>query len=154
MWGMLGLMPDFVSEFDEDLGGEPPDRVRVGDIISIATRAKKPVFKASENFDDLAQLRVLGEAEGDRHLYLCLVTAGDAEHVNPTVVVGKKHAFDFGPEERFHVCEGVIVSDLHVRGIAKKQRGRSCGKCTEYNEDASHDEEAYLCRTCRENPWR
>ncbi len=159
MWGMYGNSPDDQSprceEGSEIVALDPDDVVRVGDIISVATRSKKPLFQTSQNYDNIAQLRVLGIAIGDRTLYLCLVTAGDAEHINPTVVVGKGQAFDFRADEFYHGCEGVIVSDLHVRGIAKKQRGRFCDKCTEYNEDVRIPlTDPYLCMTCRENPWR
>lgn len=154
MWGMMGLAPDWATEFDAEFVEERDDKVHVGDIIVVATRSKKPVLKGSENFDDIAQLRVLGEAQGERTLYLCLVTDGDSEHVNPTVTVGRKQAFDYGHDPRFNGCDGIILSDIHVRGIAKKQRGRSCAKCTDYNEDAPSEPERYLCLTCRENPWR
>ena len=159
MWGMFGLPLDLTSTDSEEDGEkmlwDSNDIVLVGDIVVVATRAKKPVMATSKNFDDLAHLRVLGEAQGERKLYLCLVTAGDSEHINPTTIVGKKHAFDYDVDKFYHDCDGVIVSDNHVRGIAKKQRGRFCEKCTEYNEDVRMLEtEAYMCLACRENPWR
>lgn len=160
MWGMIGLAPDWNIDFTSEEAGEKvpwdsDDSVHVGDIISICTRAKRPVFATSENFDDYAQLRVLGESKGDRTLYLCLVTEGDSEHVSPTVVVGRGQAHDYGVDAFFQGCDGIIVSDLHVRGIAKKQRGRFCGKCTDYNEDIRLPaDEPYMCLTCRQNPWR
>jgi hypothetical protein len=131
------------------------EQIEKGDIIIVATRAKRPVLKENKNFDDTAQLRVLGEVQDDEKiLYLCLVTDGDAEHVNPTVTVGYKQIFDFDHDPRFNGCNGIVLSNIHIRGIAKKQRGRSCIKCTDYNEDAPLEPEHYLCSICRENPWR
>lgn len=160
MWPFVfGLAPELQSLQDEEKGEDTAldsdNSVCVGDIIKIATRMNKPVLMSSVDFNDLAQLRVVGEAKGDRTLYLCLVTAGDAEHVNPTVVIGRGQAHDYGVDPFFHGCDGIIISDLHIRGIAKKQRGRFCEKCTDYNEDVrTPTTEAYLCRTCRENPYR
>ncbi len=160
MWHMFGHPLDWQSLQGEGKGEEmaldPDDSVHVGDIVKIATRAKKPVLMTSENFNDVAQLRIVGEAKGDRLLYLCLVTAGDAEHVNPTVIIDKgKQAHNYGVDPFFYGCDGIIISDLHIRGIAKKQRGRFCEKCTEYNEDVRTPlTEVYLCLVCRENPYR
>lgn len=159
MWGMFGLSPDWLSQQNEESGEkvswDSDDTVHVGDIIVVATRSKKPVLQTSENYDDLAQLRVLGQAQGDRMLYLCLVTAGDSEHITPTVIVGRGQAHDYGVDPFFNGCDGIILSEFHLRRIAKKQRGRFCEKCTEYNEDVRTPEtEPYLCLTCRENPWR
>lgn len=157
MWGMFGLVPDLdlEEEAGEKVSLDSDDNVQVGDIVTVATRALKPVLETSENYDDKAELRVVGEAQGDRKVYLCLVTDGDAVHINPTVIIGNGQAFDYGHDPRFNGCDGIILSEFHVRGIAKKQRGRSCVKCTEYNKDVRiPKEEAYYCRTCRENPWR
>lgn len=157
MWHMIGHLPDWQSLQDEEKGEKealnPDDMIHVGDIIKIATRAMKPVLVTSENYNDFAQLRVVGEVKGDRTLYLCLVTDGDAEHVCPTVIIDKGQAHNYGVDPFFNGCNGIIVSDLHIRGIAKKQRGRFCEKCTEYNEDI-RTTEPYLCLTCRENPYR
>lgn len=158
MWGMIGLSPDWLSDVTEEgdnLAWDTEDLVHVGDIVMIATRSLKPVFKNSVNFDDRAELRVLGEAQGDSKMYICLVTAGDAEHVKPTIIVGKGQAFDYGVDPRFYGCDGIIVTENHIRHIAKKQRGRHCEKCTDYNEDVRLAvSEAYLCLTCRQNPYR
>jgi len=75
--------------------------------------------------------------------------------VTPTLSVGRSQAHDFNVDPYYHDCDGIIVSDLHIRGIAKKQRGRFCDKCTDYNEDVRIPlAEPYLCMTCRDNPWR
>lgn len=158
MWGMIGLSPDWLSDVtdeDDNLGLNPEDLVHVGDIVVIATRLLKPVFKNSVNFDDRAELRVLGETQGDSKMYICLVTAGDAEHIKPTIIVGKSQAFDYGVDPRFYGCDGIIVTENHIRYIAKKQRGRHCEKCTDYNEDVRLAADvAYLCLACRQNPYR
>jgi hypothetical protein len=158
MWSMMGLSPDWMSQTTaegEEVAWDSDDNVHVGDIVVIATRALKPIFKTSENVEDQAELRVLGEAQGDSKMYICLVTAGDAEHVRPTIVVGKNQAFNYGVESRFYGCDGIIVTENHIRRIAKKQRGRHCEKCTDYNEDIRMAaDEAYLCLTCRQNPYR
>lgn len=156
---MMGFAFDWNVDFDKETDEkkatlDSSDSVHVGDIVTIFTRAKKPIFATSSNYDDMAQLRVLGESKGDRTLYLCLVTDGDAEHISPTVIVGKNQAHDYNVEPFYRGCDAIIVSDLHLRGIAKKQRGRFCDKCTEYNEDVHVEDERYLCHVCRENPWR
>lgn len=159
MWGMIGLSPGWIPELEEEAGEkvswDADDAIHVGDIVAFATRNKRPVLITSENFDDTAELRVLGMAQGDRTLYLCLITGADIEHVSPTTIVGRGQAYDYGVEPRFQGCDAIIVSDLHIRRIAKKQRGRSCDKCTDYNEDIRMPaNEPYMCLTCRQNRWR
>ena len=84
MWGMIGLSPDWMStsnsESDENVAWDSDETVHVGDIIRVATRNRRPVLMNSINYDDHAELRILGTAIGDSTLYMCLVTDGDAEH--------------------------------------------------------------------------
>lgn len=131
------------------------DKIHVGDIVLIATRDKNPVFKSTSDYNDEAKLRVLGEVGDEYKQYLCLVTSGDAEHIMPTTVVNKTISREYEVESRFYGYDAIVVSELHVRKIAKKQRGCFCLKCMEYNEHMDHNNQAnYLCSTCKTNPWR
>lgn len=149
---MVGLTPS-CDEDDEAFDEEPP--FVVGDIVEVATRLRKPVVANSLRFDDVAQLRIIGEAEDQRRVFVMLVTQGDAEHVCPTLTVAKHHCVNFGVDERFLDCEGIIVSEHHVRRVVKQQRGAWCVKCSDYNEDVRLDDgQPWLCAACRDNPWR
>ncbi len=149
-WGADG------DESDENDGLMYGGLIVIGDIVEIATRNRKPILVTSNRFDDRAQLRVLGEAiDMERTMYLLLVTDGDAAHVTPTWIVNKGHIVDFRVDPRFIGCDCIISSRLYMRRVIKEQRGQFCKKCTEYNEEARIQfGEKYLCRSCRENPWR
>lgn len=159
MFGMIGFIPDLrevdVEEPDEDPAAWNEDDVTPGDIVEVATRHGKPVLAKSQNYDDKAQLRVLGSAQGDRIVYVMLVTQADVEHVKPNTRVDKRMLHDYGIEKRFLGEDAIVVSDFHMRRIVKQQRGRWCEKCDEYNEEVRTDySEVYFCPTCRDNPWR
>ncbi len=156
MFGLLGFIPDLPEEpAVEPVAKLTWDDVVPGDIVEVATRYGKPALAKSENYDDMAQLRVLGSVQGDRIVFVMLVTEADVKHVLPNTRVTKRMIDEYGIEKRFLGDEAILVSDLHVRGMVKQQRGRWCEKCDEYNEDVRTDyAEVYYCLTCRENPWR
>ena len=155
MFGMLGLIPDLREEDVEAEKTAWYESIVPGDIVEVATRYGKPALAKSENFDDKAQLRVLGSVQGDRLIFVMLVTAADAKHVVANTRVDKRMLHDYGIESRFLGEEAIVVTDLHARRIVKEQRGRWCEKCDEYNEDVRTDyAEVYFCPTCRDNPWR
>ncbi len=157
MYGMFSFIPDQNDDDTEETVEDPfwsGDNVVVGDIVEVATRYGKPALSKSNNYDDKAHLRILGLAQGDRILYVMLVTNADVQILSNTRV-DKRMAQDYGIETRFIGEEAIVVSDLHVRGIVKKQRGRWCEKCDEYNEEVRMEySTVYYCHTCRENPWR
>jgi len=156
MFGMLGFIPD-LREIDTEETVEKPQLPTFmrGDIMEVATKYGKAVLSNCKDYDTVAQLRVLGECQGDRLIYVMLVTGGDVKYILPSGRVDKHISREYNIDGRFFGEECVIVTDLHVRRLVKEQRGRHCEKCDEYNEDVRTDySEVYYCGTCRENPWR
>jgi hypothetical protein len=156
MFGSFGLIPDLqdVDVEEKPVKPEPLDIIP-GDIVSVATRWGKAVAREADDFDSMATARVLGWAQGDRVIYMLLVTEADYKHILPTARVDKRMIREYGIENRFLGEEAVVVSDLQLRSVVKEQRGRWCEKCDEYNEDVRTDHsQVYFCSTCRENPWR
>ncbi len=154
MIGTFGYVTCENGDDDDECLPALSDDLAAGDIVEVATRYGKPALAKSDNYDDKAHLRILGMAQGDRMVYILLVTGADVQILSNTRV-NARMAHDYGIEERFIGEEAITVSDLHVRSVVKRQRGRWCGKCDEYNEEVRVDHsEAYHCRACRENPWR
>ncbi len=155
MFGMLGFIPDLREVDLEETVEKPAPTIVSGDIVEVATRYGKAVLATCKDYDTVAHLRVLGQCQGDRMIYVMLVTGGDVKHILPSGRVDKRLSREYNIDGRFFGEESVIVTDLHVRGLVKEQRGRYCEKCDEYNEDVRTDySEVYFCGTCRENPWR
>lgn len=158
MFSMMGYVPGLSDVDMEDTVEKPDwddDVIVVGDIVEVATLYGQPALSRSENFDTKAQLRVLGAAQGDRTVYIMLVTDADTKHILPNTRVDKRMAKEFGIESRFIGELAIAISDLHTRRIVKQQRGRWCEKCDEYSEDVRTEyTEIYFCYACRENPCR
>lgn len=161
MFGMIGLAPDWEDVLDEEGPTMSEDDViEQDDIVEVAVRDMKPVLCTSTRYDELAQLRVLGESQTDaedsrRTLYLLLVTNVDASKVAPTVHVDKWRTAEYDVEDRFYGDPAVIVSELHIRRIVMKQNGRFCSRCKDYNRDVRLPKTlAYVCQSCVANPYR
>lgn len=158
---MMGLAPDWEEVLDSEEGPvmSSDDIIEQDDIVEVATRSLKPVLCTSVRYDELAQLRVLGEmqveAEENRTMYLLLVTHADETKVAATVTVDKWRAVEYDVEDRFVGDPAVIVSELHIRRIVLKQNGRFCSRCKDYNRDVRLPKTLeYVCQACVLNPYR
>jgi len=161
MYGMIGLAPDWEELLDEEGPTmSEDDIIEQDDIVEVATRDLKPVLCTARRWDELAQLRVLGETqteseESSRTLYLLLVTDVDASKVAPTIRVDKWRTTEYEVEDRFFGESAVIVSELHIRRIVLKQNGRFCSRCKDYNRDVRLPKTLdYVCKACVLNPYR
>jgi hypothetical protein len=161
MFGMIGLAPDWEEVLDEEGPAmSKDDIIEQDDIVEVATRDLKPVLCTARRWDELAQLRVLGETqteseESSRTLYLLLVTDVDASKVAPSVRVDKWRTIEYEVEDRFFGESAVIVSELHIRRIVLKQNGRFCSRCKDYNRDVRLPKTLdYVCKACMLNPYR
>lgn len=143
-------------ELNFDSNRDDSERIVVDDIVEVATRDRRPVLSSAMRFDALANLRILGEnRRGAVTEYLALVTAGDEDHVLPTLTVERCLLRDYDVDPRFHGENALLLSELFVRRIVQRQRGRFCQRCEDYNRDVrmEHDE-VYFCLSCKNNPYR
>jgi hypothetical protein len=158
MFGMMGLAPDWneVLDGEENAAMSTDDIIEQDDLVEVATRELKPVLCTSTRYDELAHLRVLGEAQAEaRTLYLLLVTDVDAAKISATVMVDKWHMLEYDVEDRFYGDAAIVVSELHIRRIVLKQNGRFCSRCKDYNRDVRlPKDQDFVCQACVLNPYR
>jgi hypothetical protein len=163
MYGMMGLTSGWMDdelcdeteeEVERRLFNE--DRVCQNDIVEIAVRNRHPVLSSSKRYDSKVQLRILGEIRGSNHIhYLALITEYDAEKIDSTMSVDRYLQLNYDIEDRFLESKAIEISELHVRNLIKKQNGRFCEVCTDYNPDVRLPKEMnYRCPACRLNPYR
>lgn len=141
---------------DNDEPVHPKIQVDIDDIVQIAVRDMQPVFYTSTKYDELVQLRILGQHhDGECRRYVVLVTGCDSSKIKSSVVVNTKLQKEFGIENRFFGEEAVVMSELHIRKVISKQDGRFCSRCKEYNTHAKISKHIeYTCMHCKENPYR
>lgn len=93
---------------------------------------------------------------GDRGQYLCYVPSYERVPCGfPTFVIDQGHQrhFKFDPKFIGDIgCFITIANPIYKHLPAPK--GEKCDRCKTWFEGAERDSGVYLCRGCRENPYR
>jgi hypothetical protein len=105
------------------------------------------------------KVMVLGfdaDNDSDSAQYLCYVPAYErVPYGFPTFTITKQHLRYFGVEDKFLGDTGCfITARMAIFKHLPAPKGEKCDKCGDFGIGAVRSDGVYLCRPCRENPYR
>lgn len=125
-------------------------------------RGDELILKVNDNFgySDVTtravKVQVIGfniDYEGPDAEYLVYVPS--YSYYKDTFVLSRQHAVWYGVEEKFIGDDVAFISARHpIFKLIPAIDGERCDRCDDFYEGATRTDDAYTCRSCRENPWR
>lgn len=123
------------------------------------------VLKVEDNFgykDKVAarlKVMVLGfdtDCDSDCAQYLCYVPVYERiPYGFPTFTIDKYHVRHFDLDPKFLGDTGCfITAKMPIYHHTPAPKGEKCDHCKDFYEGAVREDGIYLCRPCKENPYR
>lgn len=117
-------------------------------------------FGYRDKFYSHLKVMIIGfdtDCEGSSAQYLCYVPPYERVPFGfPTFTIDRHHAKHFGLDPKFVGDVGCfITSRMPVYKHIVAAKGEKCDHCKTWFDGAIREEDGtYLCRSCRENPYR
>lgn len=96
------------------------------------------------------------DCDGDYAQYLCYVPAYERiPYGFPTFTINRQHLKYFDVDPKFLGDIGCLITQaMPIFKHLPAPRGEKCDHCGDFGMGAVRTDDTYICRLCRENPYR